>query len=227
MPADSPRASSPSPEDGPDRPTPHVTAELTPGDILDLRAYERVRDDYRRRVIALKRRRRVPLGPIMTAHFENADTVRFQVQEMARAERIATDEGVQAELDVYNRLLPAPGELSATLFVELTSEEELRHWLPRLVGVETAICFELGSLEVFSVPEATHAESLTRDAVTPAVHYLRFPFPPDALALFRGETPVALTVRHPEYEARTPIDAATRAELLSDLEGRHELLELP
>ena len=102
---------------------------LTVDDILDLRAYERVRDDYRRKVMERKRLRRIPLGPVVTLVFECADTVRFQVQEMARAERISTDEGIQGELDVYNRLLPAPGELSATLFIELTSEEELRRWL--------------------------------------------------------------------------------------------------
>lgn len=204
-----------------------MAAALSLGDILDLRAYERVRDDYRQRVMALKRRRRVPLGPIMTAVFENSDTVRFQVQEMARAERIATDEGVQAELDVYNRLLPAAGELSATLFIELTSEGDLRHWLPRLVGVETALCFEVGDEVVWSVPEESHAESLTREAVTPAVHYLRFCFRPDAQRLFESvETPVALAVRHPEYTARAEIEPGTRAELLADLEGRSSLLEL-
>src|SRR5437660_12897 len=90
-------------------------------DILGLRAYERVRDDYRARVIAKKRNRRVPLGPIMTVVFECLDTVRFQVQEMARVEKIISDEAIQVELDTYNRLLPGQGELSGTLFIELTS----------------------------------------------------------------------------------------------------------
>jgi hypothetical protein len=208
-----------------------VTGGLSIEDILDLRAYERVRDDYRQRVMALKRRRRVPLGPIATVVFECWDTVRFQVQEMARAERIATDEGIQHELDVYNRLLPAPGDLSATLFLELTSEADLRHWLPRLVGIERALALEVGApgagpqAVVASEPEASHAESLTRETVTPAVHYLRFPF--DGAARLRSATePVALAARHPEYEARTPLDDAVRAELLADLEGRTEPLPL-
>ena len=109
---------------------------LTLADVLDLRAYERVRDDYRARIIARKRDRRVALGPVMTLVFECFDTVRFQVQEMARAEKIISDEAIQVELDIYNRLLPAPGELSATVFIELTSDEGLREWLPRLVGIE-------------------------------------------------------------------------------------------
>jgi hypothetical protein len=198
-------------------------------DILDLRAYERVRDDYRRHVIELKRRRRVALGPILTAVFECAETVRFQVQEMARAERITTDEGIQQELDVYNRLLPTEGELSATLFVELTTEEELRYWLPRLVGVERALVFELGEpvdLRLPGAPEATHAGALTRESVTAAVHYVRFPFPrPARERLSRGE-PVALAVRHPSYEARAVLAPDVRAALVADLAGPGELLAL-
>jgi len=201
---------------------------LTPADILDLRAYERVRDDFRRRVMARKRLRRIGAGPIMTLVFECVDTVRFQVQEMARVEKIISDEGIQGELDVYNRLLPAPGELSATLFIELTSEEDLRRWLPRLVGIERSVGFEVGGGTagtdlVLSVPEATHGEALTRDSITPAVHYLRFPFPEAVVGRF-ATGPVALVVRHPEYQARTELSEATRLELLADLEGRTEPL---
>ena len=82
-------------------------------------------------MIARKRYRRIGLGPIVTLVFESFDTVRFQVQEMARVEKIISDEDLQVELDVYNRLLPSPGELSATLFIELTSDEALREWLAR------------------------------------------------------------------------------------------------
>jgi hypothetical protein len=204
-------------------------AALSVEDILDLRAYERVRDEYRRSVMARKRLRRLPLGPIMSVVFECADTVRFQVQEMARAERIATDDGIRAELDVYNRLLPGPGELSATLFIELTSEADLRYWLPRLVGIERALELVIGAkgrsgVRVRGVPESTHAEALTRETVTPAVHYVRFPFPPDALRRFAGGEPAALVVSHAEYSARVPIAEGTRAELLADLEGRTEPL---
>jgi Protein of unknown function (DUF3501) len=198
--------------------------------VLDLRAYERVRDEYRQRVMVRKRRRRVSLGPIMTIVFECFDTVRFQVQEMVRVERILTDEGVQDELDVYNRLLPSAAELSATLFIELTSEDDLRHWLPRLVGVERSVGFDLasdGGAEgwVVSVPEETHAEALTRETVTPAVHYLRFPFSQDQVRRF-ASGPVALAVRHPAYEARTELTSEVHDELLGDLEGRTEPLPM-
>jgi hypothetical protein len=188
-------------------------------DIVDLRAYERVREEYRRRVIELKRLRRIGLGPILTLVFENAETVRFQVQEMARAERIMTDEGIQAELDVYNRLLPGEGELSATLFIELTSETELRTWLPRLVGIEQAVGIELASGEVVtSRPEQTHAAALTREEVTPAVHYVRFAFSPARIDDLEAG-PAALVAGHPGYAARTPLGDATRRELVEDLRG--------
>src|SRR5690349_23215292 len=113
--------------------------KLTVFDILDHRAYERERDDFRRHIIELKRDRRVQLGPIMTIVFENTDTMRWQVQEMARAERMLRDEQIAHEVDTYNALIPDEGELSATLLIELTSEAELREWLPRLVGVQRAV----------------------------------------------------------------------------------------
>ncbi len=200
-------------------------APLTVADILDLRAYERVRADYRQRVMAAKRLRRVPLGEIMTVVFESVDTVRFQIHEMARVEKIVTDEGIQAELDVYNKLLPAPGELSATLFIELTSEEELRRWLSALVGIETRLFLDLVAggngkeTRVPSVPEASHAEALTRESVTPAVHYLRFGFTAEQVRSFAGAE-VALVADHPEYQARSPLGPETKKVLLEDLEGR-------
>ena len=207
-------------------------SELTVADILDLRAYERVRDDFRRQVVAKKRLRRVPLGPVITLLFECTDTVRFQVQEMARAEKILTDEGIQGELDVYNRLLPGRGELSATLFIELTDEDQLRHWLPRLVGIERSVAFELppprgadAATVVVSSPEGSHAQALTREAVTSAVHYLRFSFTPAEVDLF-GAGPVALASRHPEYTARTELSDEVRQELLSDLEGTTSVIPL-
>ena len=143
-----------------------------------------MREDYRAGVIARKRNRRVALGPIITLVFESFDTVRFQVQEMARVEKIISDEAIQVELDIYNRLLPAPGELSATLFIELTSEEALREWLPKLVGIERQVGLRFGDELVASVPEAEHAAALTRDSVTPAVHYLRFGFSEAQVAAF-------------------------------------------
>jgi Protein of unknown function (DUF3501) len=196
-----------------------MTEALTLADVLDLRAYERVREEYRAKIIARKQLRRVALGPIMTLVFESVDTVRFQIQEMARVEKIISDEAIQVELDIYNRLLPQVGELSATLFIELTSDALLREWLPKLVGVERALGIAIGEDIVASAPEEAHAAALVRETITPAVHYLRFGFSPAQVAAFAGAEEVALVARHPEYEARTVLPDPVRQELLGDLRG--------
>src|SRR6202041_2330986 len=113
-------------------------------DIADLRAYERERPELQREVFEAKRLRRVAVGPIMSLVFENALTVRYQVQEMARVEKLATDEQILDELKVYNPLIPDPGQLSATLFLELTDEASLREWLPKLVGIEGYLLLRFG-----------------------------------------------------------------------------------
>jgi hypothetical protein len=206
-------------------PTGKATRGLTLDEVLDLRAYERVRDDYRARVIARKRHRRVGLGPFVTLVFECLDTVQFQVQEMARAEKIISDEGIQTELDIYNRLLPSEGELSATLFIELTSEESLREWLPRLVRIERRIGLEVGTDLVMGVPEAQHAAALTRATVTPAVHYVRFPFSEVQVDEFAAGD-VFLVSTHPDYEARTALSPEVRSELLGDLRDTTKRLSI-
>ncbi len=201
------------------------TDPLTLDDIVDQRAYERERQEFRSRVIAAKRLRRISVGPVITLTFESRMTVRFQVQEMARAEKMITDAQIQHELDVYNRLLPARGELSATLFVELTTEEQLRTWLPRLVGVERAGELRIGAGDamqvVRSTPEEDHEANLTREATTSAVHYVRFHFSDDQVDAFATQ-PVRLAVNHPEYPDGLPgtvLDDATREELAADLAG--------
>ena len=197
---------------------------LTLEDIEDLREYERGRDDYRRRIIELKRRRRVAVGPIVSVVFENRETIRSQVQEMARAERMLADEQIQKELDVYNPLIPEPGQLSATLFVELTDAQALRVWLPKLVGIERGVELRMGDGApassgvdvVHAVPERAHEESLTREEVTASVHYIRFALSPAEVERF-ATGPVALAVDHPEYRHATTLPDETKQELLADL----------
>ena len=191
--------------------------KLTVDDIVDLRAYERERTDLRQRIIELKRTRRVALGPILTILFENTDTMRWQVQEMARAERMLRDEQIAHEVDTYNQLIPDSGELSGTLFLELTSDDALREWLPRLVGIEFHIAIVLpdGS-RVPGRPSDEDEERLTRDDTTAAVHYLRFRFTPEQVGEFeRG--PVTVVVDHPAYEHAATLEPAQHASLARDL----------
>lgn len=197
-----------------------ANAKLTVDDIKDLRAYERERAEFRRHVIALKQRRRVAVGPIVTMVFENADTIRFQVQEMARAERMLSDAAIQAELDTYNPLVPGPGELAATLFIELTSQAELMDWLPKLVGIEQSVEFLIGEGSdaevVRCLVDPEHAAHLTRQEATSAVHYVHFAFTPEQVARFAAE-PVVLAVNHPNYAEGAHLSDDTKASLLEDL----------
>lgn len=189
--------------------------KLTLDDIADLRAYERERDELRARIIATKKRRRVQLGELMTIVFENTDTMRYQIQEMARVERLMTDGQIQHELDTYNGLIPDDDELSGTLFIELTSDELLREWLPKLVGIQRTVGLRLpdGTL-VHGHPE--DEERLTREDITSSVHTLKFRFTPDEALALRGAG-TALVVTHPEYTVVAELSDETRVELAADL----------
>jgi hypothetical protein len=189
--------------------------KLSVADITDHRAYERERDEFRAHVIAMKKHRRVPLGDIMTLVFENTDTMRFQVQEMVRAERMLSDEQIRREVDTYNELIPEAGELSATLLIELTNDEQLREWLPRLVGIQRAISIVLpdGSR---AAGEPLDEERLTREEITASVHFLRFRLPRVEAGVLR-DGPVHVVVDHPALRVDVELPAGVRAELASDL----------
>lgn len=189
--------------------------KLTLDDIADLREYERERDAFRAHVIALKKKRRVSVGPFVTLVFENRDTIRFQIQEMARAERMLTDEAIQTELDTYNPLVPEPGRLSATMFIELTSTDDVVEWLPKLVGIERAVQLRIGDDEVGATPESAHEQRLTRDDVTASVHYVWFDLTPGQVEALRT-APVTLAVEHAAYRHATTLLADTVTELVAD-----------
>ena len=191
--------------------------KLTLDDIADLRAYERVRDEFRASVIALKRLRRIPLGEFVTLVFENAETIRFQIQEMARAEKLLSDDAIETELRIYNPLVPEAGQLCATLFIELTSKDALIEWLPKLVGIERAVALRLADGSVLpAVVDEDHDAQLTREEVTASVHYVRWELTSAQVDAFAAG-PVALVLDHPNLQAVTELSAETSAELLRDL----------
>lgn len=193
--------------------------KLSLDDIADLRAYEREREEFRDHIIALKKKRRVGIGPILTVVFENRDTVRFQIQEMARAERMLTDEAIQTELDIYNPLVPDPGQLAMTMFIELTDKDGLMNWLPKLVGIERSLELRLGDGTVVPCrPEASHEAQLTREEITASVHYVYFDLTPEQVDAFAAG-PVTLAAAHPAYQEATELSDDTRLELLTDLRG--------
>ncbi len=192
--------------------------KVTLEDVKNLHEYELIRDDWRRDVIAVKAKRRVLLGDIMSLLFENRLTVLNQVQEMCRAERLAKPEAVQQELDVYNDLVPALGELSATLLVEITEEAHIQPRLDALIGLSSGrhLWLELNGRKVF----ARFLEGQGREDRIAAVQYLRFPIgkdPVDREALASGPAPVILCVDHPGYRARAVLSDVTRTEIAGDL----------
>jgi len=188
-------------------------------DVVNFFEYEKVREATRARIIELKRRRRVSVGGHLSFVFENRDTVLFQIQEMCRVERITDDARVQDELDVYNALLPRPGELSATLFIEITEKDEIQPVLDRFMGIDVGPTVWLQVGREFAVPgefEAGHSDE--EKGKLSAVHFVRFAFPPEAVRAF-AEAPVHLVVDHPAERARAELSAETKAELLRDLRG--------
>jgi hypothetical protein len=194
-----------------------MTDEIRLGDVVNFFEYEKVREERRRRVIELKRKRRVEVGPYLSFVFENRETLLFQIQEMCRAERIIDDAKVQEEIDVYAALLPRPGELSATLFIEISDKDQIKPVLDRFMGIDTGrhVWLEIaGGPRVPGVFEAGHSDE--EKGKLAAVHFVRFAFSPDAARAFRTSA-VDLVADHPAARARARLSAETKAELLTDL----------
>jgi hypothetical protein len=187
-------------------------------DVLNFFEYEKVRDARRRQVMAVKRARRVALGRHLSFLFENRETVLFQIQEMCRAERITDEARVQGEIDVYSALLPRPGDLSATLMIEIEDRDQIKPILDRFQGIDLGqhVWMQVG--REFAIPaefEAGHSDQ-ERGKLS-AVHFVRFRFPEPARRAFR-ESPVFLVVDHPAEHARKELSPDTRAALLEDLD---------
>jgi hypothetical protein len=189
---------------------------VAPDDILNLYDYEKVRDARRRAVIALKADRRVAVGRHLSFVFENRETVWFQIQEMVRAERIVDDGRVAEEVAVYNTLLPRPGELAATMFIEIAESDRIKPVLDALLGIDTGghVRLEVGPHVIPGVFEAGHSDE--EKGKLSAVHFVRFALPPAARRIF-AETEVALVVDHPAERGRTVLSPAARHSLAGDL----------
>jgi len=188
---------------------------LERSDLWSLAEYEVEREGFRRRIIDLKKSRRMRVGRLLSLVFENRDTVQFQVQETLRAEQVSDPERVQEELDIYNTLLPASGELSATLFIEVLEPDRLPAEMARLRGLDRAVYLEIGSQRVRAVFE----EGRSTERALSTVQYLKFPLTPSLAKAFRtGEGRVTLLVDHPNYRESSVLSSETRLSLAGDLE---------
>lgn len=199
-----------------------ANAKLTLDDIADVRAYERTRAEFRERIRVLKSKRRVHIGTIITLVFENRETMLYQIQEMARVEKLSTDQQIQAEIDIYNPIIPEPGYLSATLFIECTTDDQMREWFPKLVGIERSVEIRIGegdsAVSFLSEPDEDHAAQLTREEMTAAVHYVHFKIGQEHAEAIRTG-PVTLAVVHPNYNEETELLESTRVEFAVDVAG--------
>ena len=195
-------------------------SEMRPIKLADVRnifEYEKVRDQVRSEIIELKRRRRLQVGSHLSFLFENRATVLFQVQEMCRAERIVDDAKVREEIDVYNELIPAPNQLSATMMIEIEDAREVQPVLDRLMGIDSGdhVWIQVGKEHAI---RGEFEPGHSKEDKLSAVHFVRFEFSPEAIKAFRAEE-VYLVVDHPGEKARTRIPDEVKASLIEDLES--------
>jgi len=184
--------------------------------LLSLEAYARARNAFRARPIGRKRLRTVHIGEHVTLQFEDELTVRYQVQEMLRIERIFEEEGIRGELDAYNPLIPDGSNWKATMLLEYPDPDERRARLAELKGVERSVWVQVAGCER---AHAIADEDLERENAekTSSVHFLRFELRPEMVAALRRDANLSMGVDHPRYQASVQIPAPTRASLAEDL----------
>ena len=191
-------------------------ARIERGSLLSLEAYARERNAFRARVIEHKKRRMVHLGEHVTLIFEDELTVRYQIQEMLRIERIFEEAGIEDELEVYNPLVPDGSNLKATMMIEYPDVAERQRALARLKGIEDRVWVQAGeAARVYAIAD----EDLEREneEKTSAVHFLRFELDEDMRKALRGGAQLRVGVDHPQYQAQTVTPAAVRDALAADL----------
>ncbi len=180
-------------------------------EISNIAEYELERPAYREAMMALKDRRRVRVGDHLTFLFENRDTVRYQVQEMMRIERIVREHDIRHELESYNELIPGPAELSACLLIEYETPELRGVWLRELLGLENHVWMRTPGHE--PVRGRFDTRQISTDRIS-SVQYVKFPLGASAAAFGPG---ARLFADHPKYTVSVSLDEARAAELRLDL----------
>jgi hypothetical protein len=191
--------------------------KITRESIMTLEAYAKARKEFRAKVIAHKKPRTVHLGDHVTLLFEDELTMRYQVQEMLRAERIFEEDGIQEEIDAYNPLIPDGRNFKATLQIEYEDVNERKSALQRLKGIEERVYVRVeGCAPVYAIAD----EDLERetDEKTSAVHFLRFELTPEMVDALKYGVALSIGVDHPHYQAAIdPVPPEVRAALVKDL----------
>jgi Protein of unknown function (DUF3501) len=192
-------------------------AKITRESLMTLEAYAKARKDFRARVIAHKKLRTVHLGDHVTLLFEDELTMRYQVQEMLRAEKIFEDEGIHEELAAYNPLVPDGHNFKATMLIEYEDEGERKVALGSLKGIEKRTWVRVeGCAAAYAIAD----EDLDRETEekTSSVHFLRFELTTEMVKALKYGVTLAIGVDHPHYKAELdPVPPGVRASLVNDL----------
>ncbi len=190
--------------------------QVTPDDVMDMAAYAAVRKEKRAAIAALKRDRRLSVGPFATFYFESYETMWMQIHEMLYIER-GGDAQIPGELEAYNPLIPQGKELVATLMFEIEDPDHRARVLYRIAGVEATIRLELDGREIAAVPVEEPTERTSPDGKTSSVHFVRFPFSDADIALFEAQsTRPVLGFTHEHYAHMAVMPDAVRAALAAD-----------
>jgi hypothetical protein len=181
--------------------------------ISNIADYELERKNWRPEVMALKDRRRVRVGAHLTFLFENRDTVRYQIQEMMRIERIVESHAIRHEVDTYNELIPLPGQLSASLLIEYDSPDERDVALREMLGLEHHVSLAVGGYPPGKARFDTRQISTDRLS---SVQYIKFPLSPEMRAHWLEGA--RIIIDHPKYRAEQPLTQDQLRELANDFQ---------
>jgi len=192
---------------------PHVTRDS----LMTLEAYARARPEFRKQVIEHKKHRKVHLGEHVTLLFEDEMTVRYQIQEMLRIEKIFEEDGIISELEAYNPLIPDGRNFKATMLIEYEDASERKDELAKLIGIEDRVWTQVeGSPRVYAIAD----EDLDREneQKTSSVHFLRFELTEEMAAALKYGVSLSIGVDHANYRAEcAPVPNAVRTALSGDL----------
>tara|TARA_B110000014_G_C20085042_1_gene567390 strand:- start:70 stop:645 length:576 start_codon:yes stop_codon:yes gene_type:complete len=184
-------------------------------DLYKLEEYSVERNKFKEKVLEVKNNRSVLVGENINLLFENSLTIKYQVQEMLRIEKIFESEAIQEELDTYNPLIPNGNNLKATMLIEYTDVSERKNWLQKLKGVEKKIWIKIGSNDQI-FPYADEDLEREDENKTSAVHFLRWELSKNQIQDFKNGNVLSIGVTHPEYNASHIIQDTVRLELVKD-----------
>ncbi len=196
-----------------------ATRKLTRESLISLEQYARVRNDYRATVLAHKLNRRVPVGPHATLYFEDALTMRYQVQEMLRVERIFEEQGIEEEIAAYNPLIPDGHNWKATFMIEYAQEDERQAALARMIGIEHKVWVRVEGFDhVWAIADEDQDRATAEK--TSSVHFLRFELDAGMVQAVKSGVALSMGIQHPAYSHSVErVPHAVREALARDLIG--------